>query len=245
MGSAPPNASHLLALWERVAAAARADRDDMLLAEQYQTPPASLGLRNAALVALRARLLGNTQPLRGSCERCGALAEFAVDCAALSQALEPACNAAAPQLLAIDGHRVEFRVPDIADLRFVSREAGNTEELVTALLRRCIISAERDEGTACAPEALPPVVMAALSRRMEELEPGASVEFDLACPECGARWTAPMDVGEVLWTELRNRAERLLLEIDALARAYGWTEPQVLALSATRRAAYLQLVGAA
>jgi hypothetical protein len=34
-----------------------------------------------------------------------------------------------------------------------------------------------------------------------------------------------------------------LLDVDALARAYGWSEPQVLALSATRRAAYLQLIG--
>jgi hypothetical protein len=80
---------------------------------------------------------------------------------------------------------------------------------------------------------------------MDELEPGASVGFELVCPECDTHWTTLTNVGEVLWAELRDRAERLLLEIDALARAYGWTELQVLALSATRRAAYLQLVGAA
>ena len=53
-----------------------------------------------------------------------------------------------------------------------------------------------------------------------------------------------MNAGDVLWSELQSRAERLLLDVDALARAYGWTEPEILALSSTRRAAYLQLTGA-
>jgi hypothetical protein len=90
---------------------------------------------------------------------------------------------------------------------------------------------------------MPASVADALSRRMESLEPGAAVSFDLTCPECGAQWNAPMDCADVVWSELQARAERLLLDVDALARAYGWSEPQVLALSATRRAAYLQLIG--
>ena len=35
-----------------------------------------------------------------------------------------------------------------------------------------------------------------------------------------------------------------ILDIDALARAYGWTEQQVLSLPPLRRAAYLQIVSA-
>ena len=241
MGVMPAvDARELLALWERVGATSRAERSDALLGAQCEAPPSSLGLRNAALVALRARLFGNVQPLRGNCVRCGAVAEFVVDCAALSQALLPARDAAQPQLLAIDGHRVEFRVPDVGDWR----EACAAKEFVVAMLGRCVTRCERDDGTPCAPEDLPASAADALSRRMEELEPGATVGFELACPECGARWTAQMDVGDALWTELQSRAERLLLDIDALARAYGWTEPQVLALSDTRRAAYLQLIGA-
>jgi hypothetical protein len=239
----PVTAGELLGLWESAGSTARAERADALLAAQGEVPPASLGRRNAALVALRARLFGNTQPLRSTCPGCGATAEFAVDCAALSEAMVPASDAAQVQRLAIDGHVIEFRVPVITDLRQASR-GSDTESFVDALLQRCISRCQRDGGTPCAPQALPPSVAAALSRRMEELEPGASVSFDLTCPECGAHWTATMDVGEVLWTELRARAERLLLEVDALARAYGWSEPQVLALSAARRAAYLQLVGA-
>jgi hypothetical protein len=48
----------------------------------------------------------------------------------------------------------------------------------------------------------------------------------------------------MLWMRLQLAAERLLLDVDALARAYGWSEAQVLALPPLRRAAYLQMVGA-
>ncbi|MGH8445497.1 MAG: hypothetical protein ACREVL_09520, partial [Solimonas sp.] len=56
-------------------------------------------------------------------------------------------------------------------------------------------------------------------------------------------WPALIDIAEALWQELRSRAEKILLEVDALASAYGWSEEQVLALSPVRRAAYLQLAG--
>ncbi len=40
----------------------------------------------------------------------------------------------------------------------------------------------------------------------------------------------------------KRAAEQSLVEVDALARAYGWTEAEIMQLSPTRRAAYLQLV---
>jgi hypothetical protein len=44
-----------------------------------------------------------------------------------------------------------------------------------------------------------------------------------------------------LWQKVQLAAERLLLDIDTLARAYGWTESDVLRLSPVRRAAYVQM----
>jgi hypothetical protein len=83
-----------------------------------------------------------------------------------------------------------------------------------------------------------------LDAYLERLEPGAIVSFALRCPACDHGWSAAIDVGEALWAELQHAAERFLIEVDALARAYGWTERDVFHLSPTRRAAYLQLVGA-
>jgi hypothetical protein len=84
-----------------------------------------------------------------------------------------------------------------------------------------------------------------LDSHLERLDPGAVVSFALLCPSCNHGWSAAVDVGEAVWAELRRAAERSLIEVDALARTYGWTEGDVLRLSPMRRAAYLQLVGAA
>jgi hypothetical protein len=244
-------AGDLLALWECAAAATPAGRGDALLGVcGAGSPLSSLGARNAALLNLRARLFGAAQALRCDCPRCAVAVEFGVNCEVLSRALLPRDDATQAQLLQTHGHRIEFRVPDVADLREACRvnEDFSDEEQATfadILLQRCVIRCERDDGSPCSPQALPAPVAEALSCRMEELEPGASVSFDVVCPECGEAWTAPMNVADVVWRELQARAERLLLDVDALARAYGWSEPQVLALSPTRRAAYLQLAGAA
>ena len=45
-----------------------------------------------------------------------------------------------------------------------------------------------------------------------------------------------------VWTELSGRARRVLGDVATLARAFGWTEGQVMALPEKRRAAYLALV---
>ena len=239
MNTAP---GELLALWECAASALPLERDDALLHALDDEPPTSLGARNAALLGLRTRLLGRSQLLRCNCPACDAVAEFTVDCESLSQALLPAPEAMQPQRLDMAGFRIDFHVPSITDFRAAAGVDDASFE--QTLFQRCITRCERGDGSACAPDELPQPVADALSQRMEELEPGASVSFDLTCPECGHTWSATMDVGDVLWSELQTRAERLLLEVDALARAYGWSEEQVLALSPTRRAAYLQLVGA-
>jgi len=228
----------VLALWERACAAGPLARDDALLGE---SAPASLSARNAALLALRARLFGPTQRLRAACPACAAVLEFSVDCEALSSSLQPAADAGAVHAMQCAGHRVSYRVPDITDWR----AAAAAPDFVAALVQRCVAQCERDDGAECAPASLPSTVTEALSGALEALEPGACVDFDLCCPECAEHWSAPMDCGAVLYVEVRARAESLLVEVDALARAYGWSEEQVLALSPTRRAAYLQLVGAA
>ena len=233
------SAGELLALWER-ALEARSRRDDALLGAFYAQVPSSIGARNAALLSIRARLFGRTLELCAACPSCATVAEFSVDCVALAPSLLPA-DADGVQQLELDDYRVEFRVPDANDVQAAT--AGSEHEFVPRLLARCVLGCER-AGTAYAPESLPPALTDALSQRMEQLEPGASVRFELSCPECNERWPAGLDAGEELFRELEARAERLLLDVDALARAYGWSEREVLALSPTRRAAYLQLVGA-
>jgi hypothetical protein len=235
-------ARELLELWERGVMAPQWDRGEALLSAGNQAPAATLGARNSDLLMLRARLFGTLQMLRCNCAACGATTEFGVDCATLANELLPPSDSTGLHTLDTDGFRVEFRVPLVADVRVAASRAQDADGFVRLLFERCVMRVEHD-GVACNPENLPAQVSEALSRRLEALEPGAVVSFDLICPACQSRWSARMDCADVLWRELQSRAERVLLDVDLLARAYGWTEEQVLALSPIRRAAYLQLVG--
>lgn len=228
-----------LALWEGAATRRAVDRDEALLSFGESAPPRALGGRNAALLRLRARLFGPVLALRCTCPRCTATAEFTIDCAGLAQVLQPDADAGSVHALEHDGWRLRFRLPDADDLR-AAATAADDEAFALGLLHRCLLHREAPPGAD--PDAVPEAVAEALSQRMEALDPGANVDFELRCPDCAAGWAAAMDVGQVLWTELQSRAERVLLEVDALARAYGWNESEVLALSPARRAAYLQLV---
>ena len=111
------------------------------------------------------------------------------------------------------------------------------------LLSRCVIEASVG-GVPVRAADLAPELREALARDMAEADPRAEVDIDLACPACAHRWTMLFDVMAVLWADVTQKAKRLLQEVDALARAYGWSEATVLALSSQRRALYLEMVTA-
>jgi hypothetical protein len=46
-----------------------------------------------------------------------------------------------------------------------------------------------------------------------------------------------------LWTEISVAAQRLLIDVHALARAYGWDQDDILGMSSARRRFYLEVVG--
>jgi hypothetical protein len=76
---------------------------------------------------------------------------------------------------------------------------------------------------------------------LQALDPQADIRLELECGECATRWTAPLFVEPFLWRELGAWARARFDEVDRLARAYGWREPDILALSPQRRRAYLEL----
>jgi hypothetical protein len=118
--------------------------------------------------------------------------------------------------------------------------AGDTSAAERELLSRCVLAATGPAGEVAGPE-LPDDVRDALEQEMAEADPLGEVLVDVACPACATVFVADLDVGGFVWAELRARACSLLRDVDLLARTYGWTEPEVLALDERRRAAYLEL----
>lgn len=223
-------AAGLLELWEQaevlrpvpralcLAAAAGADPDAL------RTRP--FGETNRQVLALRERLMGPVLVATAACSKCGAGVEFAVEASALHGQVTGADSVA----VTVDGHAVRWRVPTPDDLAAAAAEPGPGQ----ALLRRCLIT----PGV----ESLPTHVVREVENAMAASDPLAEILVSLTCPECATVFEADLDLGCFVWAELDARARRLLAEVDVLARTYGWTEPEVLALSEHRRAAYLRVV---
>jgi hypothetical protein len=135
-----------------------------------------------------------------------------------------------------DGWDVRFRLPGVADLTAAARAADPR----AALLTRCLVSARRD-GTAVPAADLPVPVQRRIAEAVEAADPGADVTLNIGCPECGEATRAELDIASYLWTELDAWARDVLLDVHLLATAYGWSEPEILALSPVRRRYYLEL----
>lgn len=90
-------------------------------------------------------------------------------------------------------------------------------------------------------DVLPPSVQRRIAEVAEAADPAADVTLNINCPECGTATRAELDIASYLWTELDSWARDLLLDVHLLAIAYGWSEPEILALSPLRRRYYLEL----
>jgi len=197
-------------------AAATPDADPETLADR------TLGERNAALLRLRQSLFGDALGSCVECPECGEPLEFALSARAF---LERAPAQGTDHALVGD-RRV--RLPTTRDLASVAGEPDEASAARKLLARLCgdaeSISAE------------------ALASALDAADPCMDLALDLSCPACAHRWNASFDVPAYLWEEIDVRARRLLDEVHALARSYGWPERDILALSESRRHAYLERV---
>jgi len=226
----------LLAVWENGLRRHPIDRALLLFAlAEPGAPPEELadvplGRRNAALMALYRARFGTRLAAWADCPGCGERMEFAIDTDEL-----PPPPQGGPEMIDAAGRR--FRRPTSRDLAQLSGEP-DPEAAAQRLLREC----------AETPDALPQDgeslgrVLESVETMMETADPWADLTLAMRCPACGQDDAAVLDIAGILWEEIDSHAQRLLDDVHALAQAYGWSEPEVLALSEPRRAAYLARV---
>ncbi|MFD7436592.1 hypothetical protein [Streptomyces sp. NPDC059861] len=233
-------AAGLLATWEAGLAEAPAGRASLLHRtarpdlDARALPALPVGEREADLFALRRALFGERMQVRLECAECGEDMEFDLDAGDFARSV--GVRGESVVQVAHDGWEAEFRLPGIADLAAAARAA----EPRAALLARCLVAAARD-GTPVTADDLPEPVRRRIAEAAEAADPGADVTLDVACPECGRATRAELDIASYLWTELDSWARDLLLDVHLLATAYGWSEPEILALSPLRRRYYLEM----
>jgi hypothetical protein len=199
----------------------------------------SVGQRDACLLAVRRQALGSRMPGLAACPTCSEQVEFVLDTAELPIAAElPSANSM--QAMAIDKGEIRFRLPNSLDLAAI---VGCSDVIAarSILLRRCVVQVVQD-GTVVRVEGLAEALTTLLATEMEKRDPPAEILIDLNCPVCGYHWQLLFDIVSYFWTEICAQAKRLLRDVHTLARAYGWREADILALSKVRRQLYLEMV---
>lgn len=183
----------------------------------------TIGERDERLLRLREATFGNRLPLVASCPQCKEALEAEVSA---SELMTCGADVRAGHEIEVNGRTIRFRLPNSIDLAVVRGRA----DAERALFARCVEGEHDDE------------VMEAVAAKMAELDPQSDIDLSLTCPTCGHSWSAPFDIASYFWSEVDTWAQRLLVEIHQLARGYGWSERDILAMSAPRRRAYLELL---
>jgi predicted RNA-binding Zn-ribbon protein involved in translation (DUF1610 family) len=193
----------------------------------------TIGERNARLLRLREGILGAGAAAISECPRCGERVEFPLDTRTLDHAEEPSSTA---REIEVNGARVRFRLPTSRDMAGAVAAADQSRG-VRCLIERCVVEPSP-------PEELPEEIVEAVGEAMVKADPQAEIIISLGCPNCGRHWELLFDIAYFFWNEIAAQAQRLVCEIDVLARAYGWTEREILSLPAQRRRTYLEMLAA-
>lgn len=188
-----------------------------------------IATRDHALFALRRATFGDRMDCVVDCPACGERQDFALSADVLMAGLGAP---PAPENFVWSGGTVRLRPLDSRDLAAVAR-APSPEAAARTLCGRAIA----DGFDPAKP--LP----AELEAQIEAREAAADIALDLVCAACGHNWTEGFDIEAQIGGEVEASARQLLGELAALASRFGWSETEMLAMSATRRRAYLGMAG--
>lgn len=193
-----------------------------------------LGEVHRRLIAAHGATFGQHLAACADCPQCGTPVELTLGLADLD--LAPSAAPLALRWGEFEATGRVLRAADVADL-----PAAPDHATACHLLAERTLSEVRHAGRPVPVAALPAEALAAFGEQIAAADPAQEIVLDLGCPACGGRWSCALDVAAFFGHALAYRARELLLQVDTLARAYGWSEAQILGLSPARRASYLEL----
>jgi hypothetical protein len=237
-----PDNSELMNVWERGAGQPAPARGLLLMKAMAPDEDAaalarwSVGRRDRLLLDLRAALFGPGIECLTDCTSCGEAIEvnFRID-----DVRVPYGDSGRAYRTKAAGINVQFRLVDSSDL--LALEGAVPAEAERQLLTRCITEARSNDADV-AIATLPDAVLSAIDHSMSELDAQAEILLEVACPACSALSLAPFDIVSHVWTELDTWARCMMRDIHALASTYGWSEQDILGMTAVRRQSYVELI---
>lgn len=188
------------------------------------------GQRSERLLQLWRALIGRRMPCVTECDACATLLDVELD---VDELLAAASSREARTTIELEwqGAHLRLRAPTLAELDAASRVSGEDNEALTWLMQ------------ICCEEAVPPAeALMKFSAALEQADPLGHLVLGITCPTCSAVSEPIVDPSALLWQGLQEFAERVINEVHVLARAYGWSERDILGLPTARRRQYLALV---
>ena len=139
------------------------------------------------------------------------------------------------ELLRDDAPPLPLRLPTGADLRAWRRIA--LDDSIDA--QRAMLS------PLCMAGELRPQDCAQAAAALAQADPLVAFSVTSGCPACGAEAEVEIDLEALALQRLATQQRRLLRDVHVLASRYGWSEAEVMALTPTRRARYVELIAEA
>ena len=241
-----PDAISLLRVWEE-SRGAHLVRRALALLEAASSDSAdvwsaaSIGQRDARLLDVYETLFGSRLQTVTRCPSCREALE--TDFVTSDIRVPPPAPQPSTHEFCAQQYRIQYRLPNSDDLLHVASSVSDALRAEHGLLQRCVIDIHQ-AGKRQSLDRLPPAVIDGLTDDMAAHDPGADLQIRLNCPGCSHAWSVLFDIVSYFWSALEDWAQRVLADVHLLARAYGWSECEILALSATRRQHYIEMVRA-
>jgi hypothetical protein len=199
----------------------------------------SLAERDWLLLQLHQRSFGADIAGEVRCPSCQGLNEIRFAARDLLEAPPAAADAVAVPLPS--GGTAMVRRATAADHEFfwASAAHGTAAQQEAALSRLVVSSGDPASTGTDLGEADRREVAQALEASVPE-----PIALDLICQECGHRFDAPFDPAAFVVAEVLAHSRMLLNDVHTLARAYHWSERDILQLPIGRRLAYLDRIDA-
>ena len=235
-----PTASDLLETWEIGLEQSALKGLLVLLTKTFDLPDAdaaaqqSIGERDAELLQLREELFGTKLVNKAHCPKCAETLEWEMNTREMQIQTPPFESPPRVYDLEAPPFRLRFRLPNSKDILTPAAYARH-------ILLDCILEVT-DDGKDFPKKDLPASVLDSLSKDMEKKDPQAHITMVLTCAACAEIFTVVFDIVNYLWAEIDNWAKHMLQEIFVLARAFGWSERDIISMSAHRRKLYLDML---
>ena len=189
---------------------------------------------------MRESLFGRRLQNVAECPECHQRIEWETDIQDIRLPFPHPGNLHSEYVLKKDGYTIHFRLPDSNDLLDVI--AGNQNGVRPEQLLGKIVTECKFKGNLCEISELPETILTALDHRLEVEDQQADIIMSVQCMSCNHQWDIQFDIMSYLWTEICSWVRHLLQDVGALARTYGWSEMDILSMSAARRHIYLEMM---